>query len=369
MGTVTLVATEEGMPVWLVTGYREVRQGLADRRLCQDGVRAQRLADRMARGVDLGADIIHMLNSDPPVHTRLRRVMAGAFTAARVAALRPRITKIADGLLDAMGAQPEPDLIRDYAFPLPMTVICELLGVPVEDRPRFRDWSTALVTHERAGAGQAALAAMREYLEGLLARRSADGDDLLADLVRARARGELSHEEVVAMAILLLIAGHETTVGLIGNAALVLLRHPEELAALRADPSRLPRVVEEVLRLESPVAMATLRFTTEPVRLGDVEIPADQFVLLALGAANRDPDRFPEPDRLVPGRAQGHLAFGHGAHRCLGAALARLEGEIALRRLLERYPDLALVDDGRGLRWRDTPMLRGLEALPVSVGR
>lgn len=368
MGAVTLVATEEGMPVWLVTGYQEVRQGLADRRLCQDGVRAQRLADQMADGVDVGADIIHMLNSDPPDHTRLRRVMTGAFTAARVSALRPMITEIADRLLDAMGRRPEPDLIRDYAFPLPMTVICELLGVPGEDRPRFRDWSTALVTHERASAATA-LAAMREYLGELLAHRDAGGDDLLSDLVRARERGELSHEEVVSMAVLLLIAGHETTVGLIGNAALVLLRHPVEQAALRADFSRLPQVVEEVLRLESPVAMATLRFTTEPVRLGDVEVPAGQFVLLALGAANRDPTRFPDPERLLPGRRQGHLAFGHGAHRCLGAALARLEGEIALRRLLERFPALALVDQGAGLRWRDTPMLRGLEALPVSLGR
>ncbi len=364
---VKLVKTVEGMPVWLVTGYREVRQALADRRLCQNAARAQRLADQMADGVDLGSDVIHMLNSDPPDHTRLRRVMSGAFSTARVTALRPRIEEIADELLDRMGRQSESDLIRDYAFPLPVTVICELLGVPADDRSLFRDWSTALLTHERSVAAQAAITAMRDYLERLLAHRG-DGDDLLSELVRARQRGQLGHDEVVAMAILLLIAGHETTVGLIGNAVLVLLRHPQERAELEANPDRLPDFLEEVLRLESPVAMAPLRFTTAEVRLGEVDVPAGQFVLLALGAANRDPHRFSEPDSLRLGRSHGHLAFGHGIHRCLGAALARVEGDIALRRLLIRYPGLSLVGGEDDLHWRDTPMLRGLESLPVTLG-
>lgn len=369
-GPVTQVSTAEGLPVWLVTGYQEVRDALADPRVCQDGIESQRLADQQAAGTDLGSGLIHMLNSDPPAHTRLRRVVTGSFSAGRIAALRPAIERLAGELLDTLATVDEPDLIRDYAFPLPVAVICELLGVPAEDRAAFRDWSTALVTHERAGGADPATQAMREYLSGLLARkRAAPGPDLLSDLLRAQDAGELGEEELVAMAILLLIAGHETTVGLIGNAVLLLLDHPAEFASLRDDPATIPAALDELLRLESPVAMATLRFTTAPVRLGGVDLPAGAFVLPAIGAANRDPDRFPDPDRPDPHRdGRGQLAFGHGVHRCLGAPLARLEGEIALHRLFARFPLLRLADRREDLRWRDTPMLRGLESLPVTLG-
>lgn len=373
-GAVSQVQTAEGLPVWLVTGHQEVRDALADPRLCQDGPEAQRLADQQAEGMDLGADIVHMLNSDPPVHTRLRRVVAGSFTAGRIAALRPAVQRLADGLLDAMATMAEPDLIRDYAFPLPVAVICELLGVPDGDRSAFRDWSTALVTHERADGGAPATQAMRDYLSGVLARKRADpGPDVLSDLLRAQDAGELSEDEVVAMAILLLIAGHETTVGLIGNAVLLLLSHPAELATVRhaaaaGDPAPIAAALDELLRLESPVAMATLRFTTAPVRLGGVDLPAGAFVLPAIGAANRDPARFPDPDRPDLHRGgRGQIAFGHGIHRCLGAPLARMEGEVALGRLLARFPGLRRRGGPDGLRWRDTPMLRGLESLPVAL--
>ncbi|MDG4830831.1 cytochrome P450 [Solwaraspora sp. WMMD1047] len=369
-GPVTLIHTAEGLPVWLVTGYHEVRAALADPRFGQDGPRAQALADQRVTGVDVGAGIVHMLNSDPPDHTRLRRVMTGTFSAGRVAALRPAIVRAADDLLDAMAAGTGPvDLIGTYAFPLPLAVICDLLGVPPGDRSTFRDWSTALVTHGEPGVAAKATAQLREYLTGQLARRRvAPADDLLTDLLRAQDAGRLDHDEVLSMAILLLIAGHETTVSLIGNATLQLLREPGLRAGVLADPTRLPATIEELLRLESPVAMATLRFTREPVRLGGVDLPAGEFVLLAIGAANRDPARFADPDRpdLTRG-ATGHLAFGHGAHRCLGAALARLEGEVALGRLFARFPQLRLADVAAGLRWRDTPMLRGLETLPVEL--
>lgn len=373
---VSLLHTEEGLPVWLVTGYHEVRAALADPRIRQDGIRAQALADERVPGVDVGAGIVHMLNSDPPDHTRLRQVMTGSFTAARVAALRPAVARVVDDLLDAIevadragGGGVEVDLVGAYAFPLPLTVICALLGVPAADRATFRDWSTALVTHDEPGAAAVATAQMRGYLTELLAeKRAAPADDILTDLLRAHDDGRLSHDEVLSMAILLLIAGHETTVSLIGNATLLLLRDPARLAEVRADPSRLPAAIDELLRLESPVAMATMRFTTAPVRIGEVELPAGEFVLLSIGAANRDPARFADPDRMDPFRAPGHLAFGHGMHRCLGAALARMEGKVALGRLLARFPQLALAGDD-GLRWRDTPMLRGLESLPVTVTR
>jgi cytochrome P450 len=362
------VDSEDGVPVWVVPRYHDVRAALGDPRIRQDVRRAQALANQRVAGLELGADVVHMLNSDPPDHTRLRRLIQGAFTQRRVADMRPMVERIANELLDELAAADpdDVDLVRDFAFPLPMTIVCELLGFPVEDRFDYRRWSTAILTHSDIAFAEA-MAEMTGYLRELIGRRQAHpGDDILSDLLRAGDLGQISEQEMVAMVFLLLIGGHETTVNLVSTAVLALLRNPGQAAWLRADPARMPGAVEEFLRYESPVRMATLRFTIEPVDVDDVRIPADQLVLLSLGGANRDPARFPDPDRLVLDRADsGHLAFGHGLHRCLGAFLGKLEAQVAISGLLDRFPALGLAVDEAGLRWRDTIMLRGLESLPV----
>jgi cytochrome P450 len=318
-----------------------------------------------------------MLSSDPPDHTRLRKLVMKAFTSRRVEALRPRIEAITEELLEAMAANAPTDgtpidLINSFAFPLPMTVICELLGVPFEDRDDFRTWSTVVVadnpTEEEI---RSASYAMAGYLSQLIARKRAEPeDDLLTGLVQAREDDDRFDEnELIAMTFLLLVAGHETTVNLIGNGVVALLRDPDQLARLRSDLSLVPGAVEEMLRYDGPVNLATLSFASETVRLGDVEIAPGEIVLVSLGSANHDPSRFDDADRLDVGRAaQGHLAFGHGIHYCVGAPLARLEGEIAFRKLLTRFPGLALGGEPEQLRWRESSLIRGLERLPVQLG-
>jgi cytochrome P450 len=365
---VSTLQTPEGLRMWILTRYDEVRAALGDPRFGQDARRAQSLADSRVEGAQLGSEVVHMLNSDPPDHTRLRHLTQGWFSAKRVAAMQPLVRRIADELLDALDGRDDADLVRDYAFPLPMMVICELLGFPPEDRFAYRAWSTAILTHGEPGAFGRALAEMTGYLADLMVRRRADPrDDLFTGLLRARDAGQLGDDEVVAMVFLLLIGGHETSVNLLGTAILALLHNPDQLAWLRSNLAAMPTAIDEFLRYESPVRMATLRFTTAPVTVGAAEIPADELVLISLGGANRDPDRFAEPDRLLLDRGDpGHLAFGHGIHRCLGSLLGKLEGDVALGRLLTRFPDLTLAVDERDLPWRNSIMLRGLESLPVS---
>ncbi|WP_028568619.1 cytochrome P450 family protein [Salinispora tropica] len=369
-GPVSILHSDEGIPMWVIARYRNVRAALADPRFGQDARRAQTLADNRVAGVTLGGDVIHMLNSDPPDHTRLRHLVQGAFTARRVAAMRPLVERITTSLLDGVGGRQTVDLVQDFAFPLPMLVICELLGFPAEERDAYRSWSTAILTHNDDPAAFAtALRDMTDYIEVQLRhRRARPGEDLLTELLAARDAGQLTDDEIVGMVFLLLIGGHETTVNLLGTATLALVRNPDQHRWLLANPHALSEAIDEFLRYESPVAMATLRFTTAPVTVDDVVIPAGELVLVSLGGANRDPDRFPDADRLILDRRDtGHLAFGHGLHRCLGAFLGKLEGEVALRALLGRYPGLTLAAEVRQLRWRDTIMLRGLESLPVSL--
>jgi cytochrome P450 len=366
-----------GLKVWLVTRYEEARDALADPRLHKDVRRGRELFGRHTTATGGNATpavqeiAAHMLNSDPPDHTRLRRLVAKAFTARRVELMRPRIEEITGDLLDGLAGRERMDLIDGFAFPLPVTVICELLGVPDADRDDFRAWSNALVSNDgRTVISEAALA-MGSYLAGLIkGKRDDPADDMLTALVQVRDddNDRLDEVELVSMAFLLLVAGHETTVNLIGNGVLALLRHPDQLEALCKDPDLLPGAVEEFLRYEGPVNMATMRYTTEPVRLGGVEIPAGEFVVVAMGSANRDGDRFTDADHFDITRGSGgHLAFGHGIHFCLGAPLARLEGQIAIGRLLERFPKLTLAVDPAELRWRDSALLRGLESLPVRL--
>jgi cytochrome P450 len=286
--------------------------------------------------------------------------------------MRPRIEQLAADLADQMAAgPPEVDLLDSFAFPLPMTVICDLLGVPDDERTNFRRWSNTLLSDGPPADRTAAGIAMAQYLGALVAdKRARPADDMLSAIVAVSEDADrLSADETVSMAFLLLVAGHETTVNLIGNGMLALLRHPERLAELRADPDLTPRAVEEFLRFDGPVDLATFRHTTEPVEIGGTVIPPGEVVLVALASANRDPDQYPAADELDLHRDAGHLAFGYGLHHCLGAPLARLEGDVAFRTLLARFPDLALACEPDQLTWRSSILLRGLTRLPVRLGR
>ncbi|MEU4833025.1 cytochrome P450 [Streptosporangium sp. NPDC023615] len=316
----------------------------------------------------------NLLNSDPPDHTRLRRLLSRAFTPRRTESLRPRIQEIADGLVDAMAGRERADLLDEYAFPLPIVVICELLGIPAGDRDDFRAWSTTLVsaalTEEDVRRRSAANRDIHAYFaEIIAARRAEPRDDMVSALVSARDERELlSEPELISALTLLLVAGHETTVNLIGNGVLALLTHPGQLRLLRERPELLPSAIEEFLRYEGPVERATLRFAAEDMEIGGVAVPRGSVVHVALGAADRDPRAFTAPDVLDITRADNHhLAFGHGIHFCLGAHLARLEGRIAFETLLRRLPGLRLACAPSELSWRGNgSIIRGLRSLPVS---
>jgi cytochrome P450 len=362
---ITLRSGETG---WLVTGYRAVRQALADPRLAgRTGAVGHRRA--LPEEVHLGMNS-HMLNKEPPDHTRLRRLISAAFTRTRMEQMRPRIEHIAGELLDAMAGRDEADLIEELATPLPIRVLTELLGVPDQESGAFRAWTMTLT----AGALpldrlDEAATQMLEYTRALLdLKRREPRADLLSALVAVRdGEDRLTEDELTSMVFLLLIAGQETTVNLIGNATLALLVHPGQRERLRADPDLLPSAVEEFLRYESPV-QAALRMSTEPVELAGVTIPAGSVVILSLLGANRDPARFDRPDRLDLARGDNpQLAFGHGIHHCLGAPLARMEGAIAIGSLLARYPDLRLAVPAEALDWRASLVMHGLAALPVRL--
>jgi cytochrome P450 len=381
-GSVRRAKLPTGRHVWLVLGFAEAKLALADPRFSTDGRRFVRRYWSQAGageggGADAGLDEMslaeHMLSVDPPDHTRLRRLVSQAFTLSRVESLRPRVDAIARSLVDGLAGRDEVDLIEAFAFPLPVRVISELLGVPADDEARFRDWFRAMVvigpSDAARQASQAAALEVAGYVAALLAsKRAAPADDLISALVSARDGDEsLSEAELMSMVFLLLLAGHETTVNLIGNGVTALLDHPDQLARLRADPDLIVPALEELLRFDGPVHHPTLRFTMEPVALGGVTIPAGEIVLVCLAAANRDPARFAGPDELDVTRRAQHLAFGQGAHFCLGAPLARMEGRIALGLLLERFPNLSLAVPAGDLRWREGIFLRGLEALPVRL--
>ncbi|MFD4858547.1 cytochrome P450 family protein [Streptomyces atratus] len=362
-GPVHTIRTDEFERIWLVVGYDEGRAALADQRL---GKEWQGLVDRPEGNDPIFAN---MLELDAPHHTRLRKLVTREFTARRVEALRPRVQQITDELLDAMVPAGRADLVDALAFPLPMTVICELIGVPDLDRNTFRRLSNGVVIPSTPEQEGEAVAAMGAYLAELIEdKRCSPGDDLMSALVRARdEEGDgLSPDELVGMAFLLLVAGHETTVNLISNGVRALLHHPDQLAALRADFGLIDGAVEEMLRYDGPVETATFRFPREPVEIGQRVIPAGEPVLISLAGADRDPGRYPEPDRFDIRRdAQGHLAFGHGLHFCLGAPLARMEGRIAIRTLLERCPRLALDVDAGEPDWLPGMLIRGVRELPV----
>ncbi|MFZ3473775.1 cytochrome P450 family protein [Streptomyces sp. 4.24] len=376
-GPVHRVKAADGEEVWLIVGHDEARQALAHPDVLKNWQTAGLYADRTATTTTLSTN---MLRSDPPHHTRLRRLVAREFTARRIEALRPRVQQVTDGLLDAMAAAPDrrADLIGAFADPLPMTLICELLGVPDLDRGSFRAWCAEIVGPSGPEAERAALGAMSGYLaELIVAKRERPGPDLFSALIRTRDEDgdRLSRAELVGMAFLLLIAGYETAVNLLGNGVRALLAHPDQLAALRADPDGLiDGAVEEMLRYDGPVESATYRFARADLEIGGTFIAAGSPVLVSLAGASRDPARFTDPG-AGPGpgpgafdihrTGQSHLAFGHGIHFCLGAPLARLEARIAIRSLLERFPGLA-EDPQTGPRdWIPGTLIRGVKRLPV----
>ena len=362
---------ESPMGFWVLTRYDDVAGMLRDARFGRKGFDTLLQARFGEAGFDLS-----MLFRDPPDHTRLRALVSKAFTPRVVEEMRGRIQEIVDALLDRAQDVGRMDVIADLAYPLPLIVICEMLGVPTENRDLFRRWSVdiarsldaiALPTEpEVIERGTAARHALADYFRGLIAeRRRRPKADLLSDLIAAEEQGDkLTEGELMATVLLLFVAGHETTVNLIGNGTLALLRHPVELRALRADPGLIGSAVEELLRYDGPV-QRTGRMPNTDVALGGRTIPKGALVLGLIGAANRDPAHFPDPDRLDITRGDNrHLAFGWGIHFCLGAPLARLEAQIAILALVRRLPRLALAT--ARLEWRRASTLRGLTALPVT---
>jgi cytochrome P450 len=370
------ITLPDGRGVWLVTRYEDVLAIFKDERFVKDWRKVltpEQLAQIPQIPPVMEPLSKNMLETDPPDHERLRALVSKAFTPRLIERMHPRIQAIADSLLDAVEDKGEMDLIDDYAFPLPITVIAELLGVPSEDRNKFRAWSDAAVSGN----------ATAEYLEKVLVphmqafsdyllemfeeKRENPKDDLISALVRAEEAGErLSEDELLGMVFLLLVAGHETTVNLIGNGTLALLQHPDQLEKLRNDPSRIKSAIEELLRYDGPLEASPERFAREDVAIGGTVIPRGEMVRVVIAAADRDPERFPDPDALDITRTDNkHLAFGKGIHHCLGAPLARMEGQIAIDTLLRRMPGLRLQEPTESMSWRPGMVMRGLQGLPV----
>ncbi|WP_030990288.1 cytochrome P450 family protein [Streptomyces sp. NRRL WC-3744] len=365
-----------GNETYLITRYDDARAALSDPRLSKDMYGAMDAYRRIFGDSSVALDD-NMLNSDAPKHTRLRRLVNSAFTPRRVEALRPRIEGIVQDLLDECPAREPFDLLPAFAFPLPIAVICDLLGVPPEDRGRMQHLSTTVAQtgfgEEAKRAQQRAEEDLHAYFTDLItAKRERPRDDLLSALIAARDNdGGLTESELVSTAFLLMFAGHKTTAYLIGNAVHHLLSHPAELRAVREDPELIRAAVEELVRYDGSVESATFRYATEDVEYSGTLIPKGALVQIALSSANRDPLKFDAPDELDvrrPGNAQdAHLGFGHGSHYCLGAPLARLETQLALTRLFERFPRMAPADPAGEPRWLEVPFpaFRGLAELPV----
>jgi cytochrome P450 PksS len=370
------VPLPDGRTAWLITRYDDVAAALKYERFAKDQRNAltpgqvarqpwvPKMFEPLAR---------NMLDLDPPDHTRLRALVHKAFTPRLVERIRPRIEALTAALLAQVQAKGCMDLIRDYALPAPTTIIAEMLGVPVEDRHKFHRWSSMIVSAttsdwRRLTAIPSIWQFLRYIRKLIRGRRAGPRDDLLGALVQTEEAGEqLSEDELLAMVFLLLVAGHETTVNLIGNGTLALLEHPRQMERLRNDPALIGPAVEELLRYYSPVETATERYAREDVRVAGVTIPQGSLVFAVLASANRDERQFADPDALDLAREPNrHLAFGQGTHFCLGASLARLEGQIAIHTLLTRAPDLRLACPLDRLRWRGGLVLRGLEALPVT---
>jgi cytochrome P450 len=371
---------------WVVAKHADCLAILRDRRASSDSMNVA--VERMPQGFrtpmleddPMAAVMVEMrpfLFRDPPDHTRLRSLVSKAFTPKVVESMRAGTEQVVDELLDAALDAGQVDLLEAFAYPLPVRVICDLLGVPLEDQDRFKGWSDALargldpdflLTDEVIAArGEAALQFSQYFFELLAERRRAPGEDLLSRLAQAEDGGTvLSEAEMLSTCILLLVAGHETTVNLIAGGTLALLEHPDQLERFRADPGVQRSAIEEMLRFVSPVQL-TGRALLEDCEFGGIEFAAGDFAMLLLASGNRDPDQFEDPERFdVTRTPNNHLGFGFGIHHCLGAPLARMEAQVALSALVRRAPDLALI--GEGVTYKLNIVLRGMESLPVAMG-
>ncbi|ADD45790.1 cytochrome P450 family protein [Stackebrandtia nassauensis] len=373
-GPVQRITLFTGVTVWHVTGYAEIREVMSNPDVVKTADQVPH-RDHVPEAVSAAMNS-HMLSANPPHHTRLRRLVSAAFTRRRIETLEPRITQIAESLADDLATQSADgsavDVISGFGYPLPITVIAELIGVPVPDRDDFRRWSSIVVYGpiHTPEVYLDATTSLIDYVRRLIDdKRANPADDLLTDLVNVRDGGDrLSDDELTSTVALLLVAGHETTVNLIANTMYALLSHPGQLTALRADPERIPAAIEESLRFDGPVQIGIPSFTAAPVRVGDVTIPAGEVIVTALLAANRDPGRFPNPDTFDVSRPPTpHLTFGHGIHHCLGAPLARLEGRIAIRTLLDRFGDIRLADPDTEPSRHPGLLLNGLTDLTVHL--
>jgi cytochrome P450 len=371
-GPVHRVLLPDGMPGWLVTGNTEVREALSDPRLVRSVTAA---ASELRPYLGLAsADFVltqHMLFADPPDHTRLRKLVSQAFTPRRVDLLRPRVQQITDELIDTFAADGEVDLVEAFALPLPIAVICDLLGVPFGDRAEFEQYAEVITGINASSSHEEVIGAGRwfdTYIAGLVEeRRRNPGTDMISGMITAQENDDrLTDVEVRSNSFLLLAAGFETTVNLVANGVLALLQHPESMRRLREEPGLVPEAVEEILRYDSPVSSITYRFAAESMEIGGVRISAGEHVALSPPAANHDPVRFPRPDVFDIGRrTNGHMSFGHSIHFCLGAPLARLEGEIAFASLLRRLDGLELTVPSAELTWKPTFIVHRLDRLPV----
>lgn len=378
----------DGSPVWIVTRHDDVTTVLEDPRFVSNSLSLPGGAiDTHAeslRKYGISRHLVpylagNMIHTDPPDHTRLRKLVTRAFSARQVTALLPRIKAITGDLLDALPGRADGgdagtvDLIEHFAYPLPITIICEMLGVPAQDRPRWRAWSQDYTSMGMIRMNTM-LAQMSGYVRDLIElRRAEPGNDILTRLIQAHDDSDrLSDTELITMVLTLMIAGHETTAHLIGNGVLALLTHPGQLALLQADPALAAAAVQELLRWCSPVVTAKLRYAAQAVMLGDTLIEQGDAVLTVLGSANHDPRRFTRPELLditrPAARGVAHLAYSYGAHYCLGATLANQETEVALTALFARYPNLALAAPPGELQWRTIPGTRQLARLPVKLG-
>ncbi|MCH7835360.1 MAG: cytochrome P450 [Chloroflexi bacterium] len=366
------------MEAWILTRYADIVAVLTDSRFSANRRQAQNRfaqeAQKIAEEFGPFGRTQTMLTSDPPLHTRLRRLVSKAFTPRMVEGLRPRIQLIVDELLDAVRDSGRMDLIRDLAYPLPVIVIAEMLGIPPQERDQFKRWSDEIAATlggpftppevlERARKSAIELA---DYFRGVIAeRRREPAEDLISGLIAAEEQGQiLSEDEMLATAMLLLVAGNETTTNLIGNGTLALLRNPDQLRRLQDDPSLIPAAVEELLRYDGPV-QGTGRVAMEELEIDGRPVKTGQVVFCVLGSANRDPAQFENPDELdITRQPNEHIAFGDGIHSCLGAPLARAEGQIAFETLLRRFPNPRLETDNP--QWGGSFILRGLKSLPIS---